>query len=57
VSNEIKEVSMHEDFQVEGNINSPRTGAFEVTINNKLVFSKFSTGSFPTKKEVECWFK
>jgi selT/selW/selH-like putative selenoprotein len=32
---------------------TPRSGAFEITLNNKLVYSKFKTGSFPTKKEIE----
>ena len=57
MSNEIKDVLIHEDFKIEGNINSPRTGSFEVIINNKLVFSKFSLDRFPTKDEVSSWFK
>ena len=35
------------DAKVQGNTKPPRSGAFEVTIDNKLVFSKFKTGEFP----------
>ena len=39
-----------------GNKSSPRSGAFEVEINKKLVFSKFQTSKFPTESEVKSWF-
>ena len=57
MSNEIKEVSIDSEVHIEGNISSPRTGAFEVTINDKLVYSKFSTDNFPDKDEITSWFK
>ena len=41
---------------IKGNINPPRSGAFEVTIDNQLVFSKFKTGLFPDKKVIKSWF-
>ena len=42
---------------ISGNDNPPRSGAFEVKINEKLIFSKFSTGNFPTKELINSWFK
>ena len=39
-----------------GNVHPPRSGAFEVTINEKNVYSKFTTGTFPKEKEVKNWF-
>tara|TARA_Y100000996_G_scaffold371997_1_gene320675 strand:+ start:164 stop:328 length:165 start_codon:yes stop_codon:yes gene_type:complete len=39
-----------------GNEKPPRSGSFEITINNKLVFSKFKAGTFPTLKEIKNWF-
>ena len=41
---------------ITGNERSPRTGAFEVTINEKLVFSKFSENRFPKEDEMKGWF-
>jgi len=40
---------------VTGNPEPPRTGAFEVTIDGDLVFSKFSTDKFPTEPEIKSW--
>ena len=34
------------------NKNEPRTGAFEITVNNKLIYSKLQTNNFPTKDEI-----
>ncbi len=42
--------------QVQGNIKAPRSGAFEVTIDGKLVYSKFQTGNFPNAKDISNWF-
>ena len=41
---------------IAGNESSPRTGAFEVIINEKLVFSKFSENRFPKEDEMKGWF-
>ena len=41
---------------ITGNEHSPRTGSFEVHLNNHLIYSKFETGVFPTKKEINEWF-
>ena len=42
---------------IEGNKNNnPRSGAFEVHINDVLVFSKFDCGHFPDEKHVKEWF-
>ena len=38
-----------------GNENPPRTGAFEVIINDNLVFSKFKCGSFPSETDIRSW--
>ena len=39
-----------------GNEHSPRTGSFEVHLNNNLIYSKFETGNFPTIEEIKKWF-
>ena len=44
------------DAQVQGNVKPPRSGAFEVTIKDKLVYSKFQTGEFPTESDIKSWF-
>ena len=38
---------------IEGNKNPPRSGAFEITLNGNLVYSKFETNNFPSKNELE----
>ena len=40
---------------IESNSTYPRSGAFEVTIDKKIFFSKFSKDRFPTRMEVEDW--
>ena len=42
---------------IERNNNPPRTGSFEVTIDNNLVYSKFETNNFPTKDEILTWIQ
>ena len=42
--------------QVEGNAKPPRNGAFEVTIDGKLIYSKFQTGNFPKAQDISSWF-
>ena len=44
---------MHPNAIIVGNENPPRTGAFEVLLNGKLVYSKFETDTFPKEKELE----
>ena len=34
------------------NENPPRSGSFEITINDKVVFSKFRTNIFPDEKQI-----
>ena len=41
---------------IKGNSLPPRSGAFEVSINEKLVYSKFETGEFPQQKDIKSWF-
>ena len=43
------------DAKVQGNAKPPRSGAFEVTIKNKLVYSKFKTGEFPQEPDIKSW--
>ena len=54
VSKEIKK--MVPNAQVLSNTTAPRSGAFEVTIDGKLVYSKFQTGNFPKVKDIFSWF-
>ena len=42
--------------KIEGNSTPPRSGAFEVSLNDKLVYSKFKTGEFPQESEIKSWF-
>ena len=42
--------------QVAGNSKPPRSGAFEVTIDGKLIYSKFQMGIFPNTEEIKSWF-
>ena len=44
-------------IKIIGNKNVPRSGAFEVTVDNKLLYSKFQTGNFPTPIEIENWLE
>ena len=44
------------DVHVEGNSKPPRSGAFEVTIDGELVYSKFQTGNFPNMEDIYSWF-
>ena len=54
VSKQIKKIMP--SAQVEGNAKLPRSGAFEVTIDEKLVYSKFKTGNFPNTGDIKSWF-
>ena len=42
--------------KIEGNAKPPRSGAFEVSFDKKLVYSKFKTGEFPQKTDIKSWF-
>ncbi len=48
--------SKFNNILIEGNNSLPRSGAFEITKNNNLVYSKFQTGNFPTETEIISWF-
>ncbi len=45
------------DCTIIGNKYAPRSGAFEVEIDGKLVYSRFKTSKFPTEKEIEYFLK
>ena len=55
VSKEIKNIMPN--VKVQGNSKTPRSGAFEVTINGKLIYSKFQTGKFPMEEDISSWFE
>ena len=42
---------------ISGNSTPPRSGAFEIKVDSKLVYSKLKTSGFPTKKELKKIFK
>ena len=48
--------SLNYNVEIKGNLAEPRTGSFEVTLNDKLVFSKFQTDKFPDENEILSWF-
>jgi len=54
VSKQVKKIMPN--AQVTGNTKPPRSGAFEVTIDGKLVYSKFKTGNFPRYEDIKSWF-
>ena len=51
VSNNIKD--LYPKAIIEGNKDEPRSGAFEITLNGNLIYSKFSTSLFPSKEELK----
>jgi len=51
VSKIIKKIKS--DVIISGNQTPPRSGAFEITINKKLVYSKFETNTFPNQNEIK----
>jgi len=42
---------------IEGNNTLPRTGSFEVTIDDVLKYSKFQTDKFPHEEDILGWFR
>ena len=54
VSKFIKTIKPH--AIIKANSAPPRSGAFEVCLNNELVYSKFKTGEFPQKSDIKSWF-
>ncbi|MBT3252046.1 MAG: SelT/SelW/SelH family protein [Candidatus Marinimicrobia bacterium] len=42
--------------KITGNPKPPRSGAFEITIDGKQIFSKFESGRFPSDSDVNSWF-
>ena len=54
VSNIIMSYSLN--VEIFGNSIEPRSGAFEIEIDGKLVFSKFQTKKFPDSEEIYSWF-
>ena len=49
-------LKLHPNPKISENKSYPRSGAFEVTVNGKLVYSKFQTGDFPDSKIIKEWF-
>ena len=54
VSNIIRK--LYPKAEIKGNEVNPRTGAFEIIIDGVLQYSKFNTGKFPEKTEIQMWF-
>ncbi len=48
--------SLKKNVTISCNKSAPRSGAFEVEINGRIVFSKFKNGGFPDKTDVLSWF-
>ena len=48
--------SINISLEIKGNINEPRSGAFEIYINDILVFSKLDCKRFPNESEIYSWF-
>ena len=55
VSKIIKE--FYPKYNISSNRSYPRSGAFEIEINGKIVFSKFETNSFPSKEDIKTLLK
>jgi|TARA_B100001540_G_C15810021_1_gene644031 selT/selW/selH-like putative selenoprotein len=53
VSKEIKKI--YPKSNISGNRAYPRSGAFEVEVDGKLVYSKFKTSNFPTISDIKKW--
>lgn len=43
------------DLKINGNPVPPRTGSFEVTAGEKVLFSKFKVDRFPSEVEINSW--
>ena len=54
VSKEIKKIMPN--AHVTGNSKPPRSGAFEITLDGMLVYSKLQTGNFPKANDISSWF-
>ena len=50
-------LAINSEVKITSNQSPPRSGAFEVTINRELVFSKLSSNRFPNYEEIEIWVK
>jgi len=42
-------------MEITSNQSPPRSGAFEVTMGDNIIFSKFKSNRFPTKTEIQQW--
>ena len=49
-------LSINQSINIKGNKTIPRTGSFEVVMNNQLIFSKLKTDRFPNEAEIYSWF-
>ena len=50
-------MSINPEVNIESNAKPPRSGAFEVVIDGKLVYSKLKTGDFPQKTDIATWLQ
>ena len=45
--------NINSDIEVLSNQHPPRSGAVEISVNNKIIYSKFQTGKFPTEDTIK----
>ena len=50
-------LAINSEVKITSNQSPPRSGAFEVTINKNLIFSKFELNRFPTENEIQDWLQ
>ena len=51
VSKMIKKISSNS--KISSNIDYPRSGAFEIEVDGKIVYSKLKTHRFPTEEDIK----
>ena len=49
--------NIYPDCEIVGNKLAPRSGAFEIELDGKLVYSRFNTSKFPSEQEIKNFFK
>ena len=50
-------LKLNSNINIRSNEIYPRSGAFEVTMNDTLIFSKLDSGRFPNDDEINSWIK
>ena len=47
--------NINPNLLIEGNNQTPRSGAFEVKKDGQIMFSKLKSGRFPNNSEIKSW--